>query len=427
MNNQPNDTQWSNPDEELDSILAEFGGPVPELDLDRAAQQDDAAPEEVLPVAEAADPGLTQEADEEDEDEDDEPPKKRHPVLRGILAVLLSVVLLLSLAVLGADQWLQYQFNRGRSQLLTDFSTAQIALPEDDERIVTEDAGKTLTYNGVRYRQNENLTTVLLLGVDRADLNEVETQGSAGQADVILLIAEDTETGEIKILHINRDTEAEMMVYSGSGKPIGYQKHQICVAYSYGNRRELSCENTLATVSKLLYGMPISKYIAIDMEGVIEANETIGGVTLTSLEDLSMPDGTDVKAGDVITLHDQNCDHYLRQRTHDLEGNNVRMLRQKQYIQEFAGTTIRQARSDFSIISKLYQTIMPYIVTDTDLSDVIFLAETFLLHRNNIQMLGLEGTMDWVLNIHGYKVAIMYPDEDNLFETMLDVYYQAID
>ena len=425
MNNQPNDAQWSNPDEELDSILAEFGGPVPELDLDRAAQQDDAAPEEVLPVAEAADPGLTQEADEEDED--DEPPKNRHPVLRGILAVLLSVVLLLSLAVLGADQWLQYQFNRGRSQLLTDFSTAQIALPENDERIVTEDAGKTLTYNGVRYRQNENLTTVLLLGVDRADLNEVETQGTAGQADVILLIAEDTETGEIKILHINRDTEAEMMVYSGSGKPIGYQKHQICVAYSYGNRRELSCENTLATVSKLLYGMPISKYIAIDMDGVIEANETIGGVTLTSLEDLSMPDGTSVKAGDVITLHGDNCDQYLRSRTHDLEGNNVRMLRQKQYIQEFAGTTIRQARSDFSIISKLYQTIMPYIVTDTDLSDVIFLAETFLLHRNSIQMLGLEGTMDWVLNIHGYKVAIMYPDEDNLFETMLDVYYQAID
>ena len=66
-------------------------------------------------------------------------------------------------------------------------------------------------------------------------------------------------------------------------------------------------------------------------------------------------------------------------------------------------------------------------MTDTDLSDVIFLAETFLLHRNSIQMLGLEGTMDWVLNIHGYKVAIMYPDEDNLFETMLDVYYQAID
>ena len=90
-------------------------------------------------------------------------------------------------------------------------------------------------------------------------------------------------------------------------------------------------------------------------------------------------------------------------------------------------TTIRQARSDFSIISKLYQTIMPYIVTDTDLSDVIFLAETFLLHRNSIQMLGLEGTMDWVLNIHGYKVAIMYPDEDNLFETMLDVYYKPID
>ena len=434
------------PDDELDALLQELPGllassdDIPELPVEQlmepktghgrferpsSAPSAGKSPDEANAAAEP-------DVDAED-DEDDDPPRKPHPVLRRLLAVFLALAALFSLVALAADQWLRFHHDRGQAQLTADYSDVKLELPKQDEaaedeaRVITFDDGKTVNYNGHTYRLNENLSTVLFMGIDRPDIDEVDDIGSGGQADVILLIALDTTTGEMNILNLPRDTYAEIVLYSGQGSWIGYEYHQLCLAYAYGNGRETSCENTIGTVSRLLYGMPISKYIAVDMDGVLVANEAVGGVTLTSLEDIKMPDGSYVRQGDEITLHGKNCERYIRTREHDVDANAARIERQKQYIRAFASTLTQQARKDFSVISHLYQDITPYIVSDLDSSDVIFLAQTYLSYGLDFSIVSYEGTYDWLENSRGTRNAVYYADEDSLFEAVLAVFYTQVD
>lgn len=356
--------------------------------------------------------------------------KYRHPTLHRILSVLM-IILLVVVGVAGTGvAWLLIQLEHGRGQMIANYDGVVLSLPTEDERIVTVDNGRTVTYQDHHYVLNENISTVLFLGIDcnsKEEFGTVDVYGMGGQADVILLIAQDTSSGETKILNISRDTYAEMMTYSESGYQMGYAKGQICMAYGYGNGKESSCENMANSVSKLLYGMPISRYFAIDMAGVRAANDALGGVTVQSLIDMCLDDGTEVSAGEQVTLHGEDCNVYLMSRVHDLNGNNNRILREKQYVEAFASQAKAQAKADFGSVSRLYQQVMPYIVSDLEIGDLLFLVKTYLSFGMDFSFLGLEGTMDWLENQWGAKIATLYPDEEQLFETVLDIYYTQID
>lgn len=356
--------------------------------------------------------------------------KYKHPVLHRILSVLLVIVLVL-VGLAGAGvAWLMIQLEHGRGQMLVNYDGVVFSLPTEDERIVVVDNGQTITYNGHTYVLNENISTILFLGIDRDDMEEfeaVDVIGTGGQADVILLISQDTATGETKILNISRDTYAEFMTYSENGYQVGYKKGQICMAYAYGDGMETSCKNMVSSVSRLLYGMPISKYIAMDMAGVEAANDAVGGVTLDSMIDVCLPDGTEVSAGERITLRGEDCNRYLSAREHDIDGNNDRMLRNKQFVQAFVSQAKSQIKADLGVAATLYQEIMPYIVSDLDIGDVLFLAKTYLDYGVDFIFIGLDGTMDWLENQWGAKVSTLYPDYDQLFETVLDIYYTEVD
>ena len=205
-------------------------------------------------------------------------------------------------------------------------------LTEVPEEAPTEDYilklndGTTIVYQGHTYELNRNLTTVLLLGIDHTIQDET-LPGNGGQSDVILLAGLDTVTGEANLLEISREANAEVDVYSISNRFIETRFEQITLAYAYGNGRETSCENTVRAVSRLLFGLPISAYLAIDLDGLMEANEVIGGVTVKSLIDVQLPDGTNVKEGDMVELHGKNLERYIRTRTEALDGNQKRMER----------------------------------------------------------------------------------------------------
>ena len=362
------------------------------------------------------------------------PPNKSHSVLRKILRVLLIVVIVLGLLALGGFLWLNHQYHRGKEQLKIDYEDVAIQLPtqavgeeEEEQRVITYDDGKTVNYNGKTYRLNENLATILFMGIDRHDLEAVELYGTGGQADVILLLALDTKTGDLNILNIPRETYAEYELYFSDGTRIGFETRQICLAYAYGDGRESSCLNTYDAVSRLLYGMPISKYLALDIDGIVAANDSIGGVTLTSLEELEAPDGTYIKGDEEITLLGKTCEWYIRIRQRTVDGNVARMARQKQYIQAFTKTLIQKAKSNFSVIPHLFRDMEPYYVTDLDLSDLIFLAGTYLAYHMNMQFSSFGGTYDLMENNYGKNNAVYYPDEESLFEAVLNLFYVPVE
>lgn len=300
-------------------------------------------------------------------------------------------------------------------------------LTEVPEEAPTEDYilklndGTTIVYQGHTYELNRNLTTVLLLGIDHTIQDET-LPGNGGQSDVILLAGLDTVTGEANLLEISREANAEVDVYSISNRFIETRFEQITLAYAYGNGRETSCENTVRAVSRLLFGLPISAYLAIDLDGLMEANEVIGGVTVKSLIDVQLPDGTNVKEGDMVELHGKNLERYIRTRTEALDGNQKRMERQKQFLLEFTKQAVARAKENLTFPVELFSALSPYTVTNLDISDVTFISSVFLNHGAQFNLRTIQGTLEQY-----NESSIYYLDEVDLFEAVLQVFYNRID
>ena len=71
----------------------------------------------------------------------------------------------------------------------------------------SQSSRNTVTYDGVEYSYNHNLTNILFMGVDKKDKVELkDTPGTAGQADTLMVISMDKENKTARILQIPRDT-----------------------------------------------------------------------------------------------------------------------------------------------------------------------------------------------------------------------------
>ncbi len=369
---------------------------------------------------------------------------KRKTARRITGGVLALVILLLSLSRLGAEAFklLSYadvfigggkmliyggdlkvdmgeQLSGGEGNIPI-FNEVPVSEPTEDY-ILRLDDGRTIVYQGHTYELNRNLSTVLFLGVDRSIEGE-KVIGKGGQSDVILLMGIDTTTGRATLLNIPRDAYAQVDHYSVGGINLGTEYEQITLAYAYGDGKKTSCENVALSVSRLLYGLPINSYLALDMNGIIEANEAVGGVTLKSLINVKMPDGTEVREGDMIELHGKNLDHYIRTRGQDLEANARRMERQKQYLEEFSKLAVKKARKTLSFPVELFSSLAPYMATNLEIPDVTFLSTTFINHGAVFNFRDLRGSFD---KLNGSTVC--YLDEVDLFEAVLQVFYVQVD
>ena len=139
---------------------------------------------------------------------------------------------------------------------------------------------------------NEDLVSILFLGVDKEAFEEGGTvgDGKAGQADALFLLVLDTKTGKSRLIAISRDTMTDVNVYSDLGNFIGTEKLQLCLAYTYGDGKEKSCENTVRAVSRLFYGMPVAAYAALDLDAIAVLTDAVGGVEVTVTKDLTIQD-----------------------------------------------------------------------------------------------------------------------------------------
>ena len=291
----------------------------------------------------------------------------------------------------------------------------------EEDYILRLNDGTTIVYQGHTYELNRNLSTVLFLGIDQ-DITETNRGGTGGQSDVMLLVGIDTTTGQTTVLNISREAYAQVDVYSGDNQFITTRFEQITLAYAYGNGKDTSAENTLRSVSRLFYGLPISSYVALDMNGIEAANELMGGIRVKSLIDVKMPDGTQVKQGDLIELHGKNLNKYIRTRSDDVDANGPRMERQKQYLTEFAQQVIAKSRDKLTFPVDLFSSLSPYMVTNLDISDVTFLSSAFLGHGANFVFRSIDGTYD-LLN----GSSVYYLDELDLFESVLQMFYIRVD
>lgn len=335
--------------------------------------------------------------------------RKARRIILIVLGVILGILLLLAAAF--AILWAT-----GRSSLLG--YQVNVSLPSELTESALED-GSRVQYQGQSYVYNKNAVNVLFMGIDKADIAVNEGYGANGQADCLLVLNFDTVTGAIKILPISREVMTDVNVYTADGNFAGVERMQLCLAYAYGATGKESCENVRQSVSRLLYGVQIGSYIAIDLDGVRALTDVVGGVRLTPNETLNSSSGT-IYEGQETVLKGKLVDIYLRSRGSDVEANNRRMQRQKQFITAFASQAGNQVLSDFGKLARFYNTAVPYTVTDVTLSELTYLASCCLTADvgNSIVYNSISGEM-----VMGEKYVEFHADSQSVFEAVLDTFY----
>lgn len=322
--------------------------------------------------------------------------------------LVLVAVLLLCLGVIGAVSF----WEAGQEK------EAMSVQAEIDESARRRREG-WVNRDGVWYAPKENQETVLMIGLDKTEPIEAsESYNNNAQADFLLLAIFDETKETTTILHINRDTMAEIPVLGVNGQLAGTMTGQLALSHTYGSGLQDSCMNTVNAVSDFLYGIKINHYVAMTMGAVPYINDLVGGVPVTVLDDFSGIDDSLVE-GETITLKGEQALHYVRNRA-DLEdsSNLNRMKRQQQYLTSMA-KQVEKLDDDFSVSTQQVATIAKYIISDCSIDTLSRMAEQFVDYPLQ-EMQDVQGEA-----VRGEEFIEFYPDEEKLAEQVLELFYEV--
>ena len=278
---------------------------------------------------------------------------------------------------------------------------------------------KQIEVNGKKYTLNENIVSVLVMGIDRENVNENFGSGNNGQADVIFVATIDTETKRTCIIPISRETMVDVNLYTQDGKFAGTNREQLCLAYAYGNTTEQSSQNVLTSVKRLLYGINISSYVTLEMEGVEKLTDLVGGVNITCLEDMQTKRLAASK-GEKLTLNGIQSTAYIQYRDDDIEANARRMARQKQFLSALMNETSNEISNDYTKLATLYTALSPYFNSDISFAQIAYLAQNCLTMNfgDTMHYRTIEGTLT-----QGEEWVEFEADKESTLQTVIDVFY----
>ena len=329
-----------------------------------------------------------------------------------VLLIILIIIAVIMATVYGLFLTGKYQMTSTKNAVIKPPTTSDIA---------SEDDGKIVKYKGKTYALNENMTSILCMGIDKTNLSGGNSYGANGQADSIFVMAIDTVTGKVNIIPINRDTLVDSNVYTESGEFAGAEKQQICLVYANSDGNKKSCENMATAVSNLFYGIPINTYYAMDLNGIGVLNNAVGGVSVTSPDTFNFQ-GVSFTKGEKTSLNtSQKALAFVRYRdVNDLESNALRMKRQVTYLKAFAKTAIAKTKKDLTFPVTLYKTAKNYCYDNLNASKITFLTTSILSTSggSNINFKNIEGEIKSV-----NSRAEFTPNSTSLFEVVLETYY----
>ena len=274
---------------------------------------------------------------------------------------------------------------------------------------------KTIIRDGVAYYPRQDITTVLLMGIDDSGekVGGVSYRND-GHADVLLLAVLDDTSKTYNIISINRDSMVTMPVLGIGGRPADTRYGQIALSHTYGGGLEDSCENVKKTVSDLLCGIGIDYYAAMNMDGVPVLNDAVGGVEVEVVDDFSGIDDT-IAMGTVV-LQGEQALNFVRIRMGVGDQLNLsRMDRQKAFMEGFIDKI--RGQSDQYLLD-LYDTVSDYVVTDCNGNAMADLASRFSEYTLE-EIVYLKGE-----NVKGEVFMEYHLDEDALDQMTIELLYE---
>jgi LCP family protein required for cell wall assembly len=213
--------------------------------------------------------------------------------------------------------------------------------------------------------------SILLLGVDTGDLGRTEQ----GRSDSMVVVTINPHTQKTTLLSIPRDTYTEIVGYGTSDK--------INHAYAFGGTAM-----SINTVQQML-DIPIDFYVMVNMAGIQEIVDAVGGITVESPLTFNQ-NGYDFVQG-TNQLDGKAALAFARMRYEDPAGDTGRQGRQRLVIE----AVIRKLATPETLLN--YQTILQSlssnVQTSFQLSDFYTLqSQDYLGAVDNMNQQQLGGT-----------------------------------
>lgn len=328
-----------------------------------------------------------------------------------MIAIGAAVVVLLAAAVLGVTTGAF-----GKTGIFHSQDTAEAGT---EGWTASASTPGSLVYDGKTYVYNDHLTNYLLLGVDtRGSIQEEKPRGSAGQSDSLFLISYDRVEEKTVGLAIPRDTIAQIELFSPAGESNGFTMEHLNLQYAYGDGKHESCRLTSEAVSKLLNGVPIGGYAAINLDSIPELTELLGGVEITVPDDSLADKDPDFQKGNLVVLDASNTELFVRSRDIHVQQSAIdRMNRQKVFLEAFAAKLAQEQKKEASTVTRLYETMKPEMVTT--MSTDIFVDLAVAQRSGGVQTIpGQTGHED------AYDVYRV--DEAALYDMIIQLFYREV-
>lgn len=240
-------------------------------------------------------------------------------------------------------------------------------------------AKKTIEVNGVEYFPRQDISTFLIIGIDKMGI--VESSGSYRNdrnADVILLLVFNETEQNYNVVCLNRDTMVNMPILGITGANAGKAYQQLALSHTYGSGLVDSCENVRDTVSGLLNNVPVDNFISMNMDGIQIITDALGGVDvyleapLIEIDERLSYIGTHHLDGDLAIKFVRS-----RQGVGD-QLNSSRMERQKLYMQGIEQVFKAKDETSRTLLKNVYEQLADYMVSDCSINDFTTLVDGYM-------------------------------------------------
>ncbi|WP_086350716.1 LCP family protein [Candidatus Enterococcus clewellii] len=217
--------------------------------------------------------------------------------------------------------------------------------------------------------QKKDSFSVLLMGIDTGADGRVEK----GRSDTMMVATVNADDNKTTIVSIPRDTYTEIVGYGTSDK--------INHAYAFGG-----AAMSMDTVEKML-NIPIDHYVSINMEGLKELVDAVGGISVSNTLEFTQ-DGYTFNVGKVDLDGDQALS-YSRMRYEDPNGDYGRQERQRKIVDAI----VRKMLS-FSGVSQyqgVLDTLSEHVKTDLSFDDLKTIALDYRSALGSVKQDQLKG------------------------------------
>jgi len=236
--------------------------------------------------------------------------------------------------------------------------------------------------------------SILLMGVDTG----AEGRTEQGRADTMMVMTVNPNINQTSIASIPRDAYVEIP---------GVGMDKINHSYAFGGTS--LAVNTVQN----LFNIPIDYYVSVNMEGLQQIVDALGGITITPSMSFTSG-GYSFTEGQPTQMDGNMALSYVRMRYEDPEGDYGRQARQRQVVQGIISSiasidSVFNYQDVLSVLGNNMQTNMAF----GDMVDVFTNYRSAISNMEQIQMSG-SGTM-----MNGVYYDIIPDNELNRVESIM--------